>query len=48
MKQEFTSISLTKETQEKLRKMAKKKFEVPVSIQFLLAYFVDKENGKVN
>jgi|TARA_R110000751_G_scaffold53519_6_gene115861 hypothetical protein len=43
MKQEFTSISVTKETSAKLRKLAKKKFEVPVSVQFLLAYFVDKD-----
>jgi len=48
MKQEFTSISVTKKTLEKLKKIAKNKFEVPVSVQTTITWLIDtaQDNAK--
>tara|TARA_R110002012_G_scaffold64998_7_gene170664 strand:+ start:9311 stop:9448 length:138 start_codon:yes stop_codon:yes gene_type:complete len=42
MDAKYTTISVTKETLQKLRKLAKNKFEVPVSVQTIITWLIDK------
>ena len=39
----WTTISVSKETLAKLRKLAKKRFEVQVSVQAVLTYLIEKD-----
>ena len=42
MDSKYTTISVTKETLGKLRKIAKKRFEVPVSVQTVITWLIEK------
>ena len=44
----FKSVSVSKDTHEKLLSLAQNKFEVPVSVQKIIEYMLKKEARKKN